>query len=369
MTNRSQDSISPSDAEVQAQQGVRKPDPEWIGEILGASIRSLEARLLGESRGFQSTTWHLRLEAEIPGSCPASVILKSETSDADFQAFSRLNNAFGREVGVYTHITPQLENHQPRVYGCHDGETSWLLIEDLTHLRSGDQVIGLSLADTLDSVRRMGRLHARFWMDPALEDHQWLPLHRFWFGQLKPEITDDFFRTYATRFGTEVCRLYRAVQEQSDAIDQAINARPWTLVHGDLRADNLLFDGDLDDPEAVIIDWSWAARSLGAIDTAFLVGGSTPLAQRLGHHEELLEAWHGSLLEGGVRDYPLQEARRDLQLCALRAMTTCETMHSFDRGAVTAVRAALFMDDAIQRHAAYAHELRAWEALPDPKGF
>lgn len=360
---------SANEAQELALQGVRRPDPQWIGDILGAEIRSLEASLLSESRGFQSTTWLLQLEAETPGSCPASVILKSEASDPDFQAFSRMSNAFGREVGVYTHITPQLENHQPRVYGCQDGEASWLLIEDLTHLRSGDQVIGLSFEESLDSVRRMGRIHARFWMDPALQDHQWLPPHGFWFGQTKPEKSEDFFRIYGTRFGKEVCRLYRAVQEQSEAIDQAIDARPWTLVHGDLRADNLLFGGDPEDPEAVIIDWSWAARSLGAIDMAFLVGGSTPLAQRIGRHEQLLEAWHTALVEGGVRDYSLQEARRDLQLCALRSMTACETMHSFDRGAATAVRAALFMDDAIQRHAAYAQELRAWEALPDPSGF
>ncbi len=367
--SQSDASASASESQEQATAGVRQPDPEWIGNILGTRIRSLEATLLGESRGFQSTTWHLRLDAETPGSCPASVILKSETSDADFQAFSRLNNAFGREVGIYTHITPALENHQPMVYGCQDGETSWLLLEDLTNLRSGDQVIGLSLEESIASIRRMGRIHARFWMDSALQDHHWLPQHGFWFGQPKPEIADDFFRTYRTRFGKEVCRLYQAVLEQDEAINQAIEARPWTLVHGDLRADNLLFDGDPEDPEAVIIDWSWAARSVGAIDLAFMVGGSTPVAQRSGQHEALLAAWHDALLEGGVRDYPLPEARRDLQLCALRAMTACETMHSFDRGAATPVRAALFMDDAIQRHAAYALELRAWEALPDPSGF
>jgi hypothetical protein len=27
------------------------------------------------------------------------------------------------------------------------------------------------------------------------------------------------------------------------------------------------------------------------------------------------------------------------------------------------------MDDAIQRHAAYALEIEAWQALPDPAGF
>ena len=33
------------------------------------------------------------------------------------------------------------------------------------------------------------------------------------------------------------------------------------------------------------------------------------------------------------------------------------------------IRTALFMDDAIQRHAAYAMEIEAWQALPDPSAW
>ena len=69
---------------------------------------------------------------------PESVILKSETSNEDQNTFSRLNNAFGREVGVYTNCTPRLPNHRPVVYAFEESAPSWLLMEDLTHLRSGD---------------------------------------------------------------------------------------------------------------------------------------------------------------------------------------------------------------------------------------
>ena len=85
---------------------VKQPEPQWIGEALGTNVKSLEAKLLGEGRGFQSTTWRLELNCDPPEQGPASVILKSETSNKDFNEFSRLNNAFGREVGVYTHCTP-----------------------------------------------------------------------------------------------------------------------------------------------------------------------------------------------------------------------------------------------------------------------
>jgi hypothetical protein len=194
-------------------------------------------------------------------------------------------------------------------------------MEDLTHLRSGDQVIGLTTAETLATIQRMAAIHAEFWLDPGLQQHDWLPRHGFWFADPKAELVDDFFATYGVRFGPEVCKLYRAVLEQSQGIDQALNGSPWTLVHGDLRADNLLFGHTQENPDAVIIDWSWASRSMAAIDIAFLVGGSTPQSQRVGRHEELLLAWHQELLNRGVRDYPLSQARRDLQLAALRCIT------------------------------------------------
>lgn len=349
---------------------VVQPEPGWISEVLGTTVRSLEAKLLGEGRGLQSTTWRLQLNCDPPEAGPSSVILKSETANQDFNAFSRLHNSFGREVGVYTHCTPRLNDHQPSVYASNTEEPYWLLLEDLTHLKSGDQVIGLSYQETEAAIRRMAAIHAEFWMDPSLEQHDWLPDHGFWFTTPNLEMADDFFATYGVRFGSDACRLYRAVLEQTREIDAAIAERPWTLVHGDLRADNLLFTNQENDaPDSVIIDWSWASRSAAAIDIAFLVGGSTPHVQRLTRHEELLLAWHGELVKRGVRDYPLSEARRDLQLAALRCITAGLAMHGLAAAPETPVRVALFMDDAIQRHAAYALELEAWTALPDPSGF
>jgi len=132
------------------------------------------------------------------------VILKSETSNEDQNTFSRLNNAFGREVGVYTNCTPRLPNHRPVVYAFEESAPSWLLMEDLTHLRSGDQVIGLSEQETIDSIERIAAIHAEFWLDPGLAQLTWLPQKGFWFADPKPDLSEDFFATYGIRFGPEV---------------------------------------------------------------------------------------------------------------------------------------------------------------------
>ena len=346
------------------------PEKEWISEALGTTVVDLQADLLGDEMGLQSTTWRLQLRYADPGSGPASLILKSETSDPDFQAMSRLSNAFGREVGVYTHCAPRLQGYRPVVHACEEGESAWLLMEDLSHLTPGDQVVGLTRAQARDCIQSMAAIHAEFWLDPGLEQHSWLPDHTFWFSKPKPaEEVAGFLATYGVRFGPRLTRLFQAVLEQADAIDAALSARPWTLVHGDLRADNLLFEGTAEDPTAVILDWSWACRSLGLIDVAFLLGGSTPVVQRQGALEELLQAWHQQLLDRGVRDYPLAEARRDLQLAALRCITAGLAMHGFLSFPDTTIRTALFMLQAIQQHAGLAMELEAWEALPDASGF
>ena len=57
---------------------VKQPEPQWISEALGTNVKSLEATLLGEGRGFQSTTWRLELSCDPPEQGPTSVILKSE---------------------------------------------------------------------------------------------------------------------------------------------------------------------------------------------------------------------------------------------------------------------------------------------------
>ena len=346
----------------------KEPNAEWIGEALGARIKRLDAIRLGEGRGFQSTAWKLFIERDGHKGVE-TMILKSESSNADSNLFSRKNNSFVREIGFYSHCAAKLTENRPAVFAVSSELPAWLLMEDLSALRSGDQVIGLSLKDTIAAIQAAAKVHARFWMDKELPSHDWLPNHQFWFDSKQEEWIEDFFAIYGVRLGDKACSLLHAVLRQQDAIQAALDARPWSLIHGDLRADNLLFESDDSLNTCRLLDWSWSARSCPAIDIAFLIGGSTPVSQRDSHHEELLLVWHQSLINRGITDYPLSMARFDLQLAGLRTMTTGLVLHGFSKNPATSARAALFIDDAAQRHAAYAIEIRAWEALPDPSGF
>ncbi len=361
-------SVMNSEPVLSAPMEIQLPELGWIAEVLGTTISAMEIRAMETGRGFQSTTWQLLLSCDPPGSAPESLVLKSETTNPDAHEFTRLNRSFQREVGVYNHLAPRLKNHQPIVYGCSANQPCWLLMEDLSHLRSGDQLLGLTHAETSAALQSMAALHAEFWLDPQLEQQSWLPAHSFWFQHPQADLVEPFFETYTVRLGEQATSIFRAVLEQGEAIDAALAERPWTLVHGDLRADNLLYGGSSQAPSATILDWSWACRSLATIDLAFLIGGSEPVMQRHGRLEELLTIWHDALLIHGVRDYPLADARHDLQLAALRCLTTSIAMVRFLLDPAVSVRTALFVDQAIQRHSALVQELEAWQALPEFRG-
>lgn len=77
---------------------IRTPERQWLCEVLGASITDVQARVIGDSRGFISTTWQLSLSTDPPGVLPVTLVLKSESSNPLFQALGRERRSFERET-------------------------------------------------------------------------------------------------------------------------------------------------------------------------------------------------------------------------------------------------------------------------------
>ena len=86
--------------------------------------------------------------------------------------------------------------------------------------------------------------------------------------------------------------------------------RPITLIHGDLRADNLL----LTRSKVFIVDWQIAALGLGGFDLARVIGGSSARPLTLRDQHQLVGIWHQTLQQGGVRSYNLSDAWWDYRI-------------------------------------------------------
>ena len=88
------------------------------------------------------------------------------------------------------------------------------------------------------------------------------------------------------------------------------------LLHGDIRADNLFFDG-----EAIkVVDFQFAARGCGAADIAYLVTQGLRSDVRDGHDEALVREYLDHLVAGGVADYSFDDAWRHYRYAAVYLM-------------------------------------------------
>jgi aminoglycoside phosphotransferase (APT) family kinase protein len=66
---------------------------------------------------------------------------------------------------------------------------------------------------------------------------------------------------------------------------------PWTIVHGDFRADNLLFGG----PRVVVVDWQTVSLGSGPSDLAYLLGASVLPEVRREHEAALVDRYVAGL--------------------------------------------------------------------------
>ena len=192
-----------------------------------------------------------------------------------------------------------------------------LLMEDLAPRPVGDQIAGCELEPARRVARDLAGLHASFWEDPRLEEARiWLPglngaprLARAMFKQGRAQFLKEAGAFLPGGFMEAMDWVY----ENVEAVLDGAAARPNTLLHGDYRLDNLLFGEE----EIFAVDWQSVARGRGVLDWSYFVLGS--LHESCGEREEasLLADYHEALCSGGVTDYPLEECRRDYDLCKL----------------------------------------------------
>ena len=206
-----------------------------------------------------------------------------------------------------------------------------LLLEDLGDATSGDQLAGTDGERCAAVLRSIAQLHAALWESPALENRYWLmPLA----GDSRVrqsmflEMRETFRERHPELFDEEFGRLVAWVSENGvEAIERMEREAPETLVHGDLRLDNLVFRND----EPVFFDWQAIRRGPAAYDVAwFLSGASDDLTP--GDEAELLRAYHAALGEHGVSGYPFEAFERHYHMGLLTTVQTLGLLTILDVG-------------------------------------
>lgn len=296
--------------------------PAWVQAVLqhagiaAPRVSLLHTRPLGH--GNLSTT----VRTEITYNANAadavrSVVVKLTSGLAQAVEIAGAHDVYRRECEVYGFLGDAPPLATPRCLwrnGGADGRTINLVLEDLSQrTRPGDQLTGCSVAEAEAVAAELARLHTAFWDDARLDAADWL-------YDRAPDV--DAALAHNQRAAAEFRRRFAGRIEAAalDAIDRVVadlprhyaaQPRGRTLIHGEPRVDNVLFEDRAGEgPRAWLIDWQFAGRGSPLFDLAYFLSGSLPVAERRGL-EAVLMARHQAAIAALDPGFTMATARAE----------------------------------------------------------
>ena len=306
---------------------------EWLtdllresGIIVNSHVSGLKKEQLAKGKAWLSSIIRIELEySSDEEQAPKSLILKMLSESRENRDFSYELKAYEREINFYNSFAPNFPIRLPELYFFTSGyDANLMLMEDLSYLTPGDQIQGMKYERVILTINSLAKVHATYWNHSLLGSCDWLPSTNN-IEQGYCENWDSFVELCGDFIDPEALVVGEMLKEKIPWLIEEISKRSNTLVHDDMKVDNLLFGVASSDEAVVILDWQFVIRGMGAIDVARLLGGSWHPDLRDGRQFEALEYWYHKLLENGVEAYSWDEAQRDFRLGALYCL--CFPVH------------------------------------------
>jgi hypothetical protein len=306
--------------------------PAWLtgqlrdaGAITTSSVTGLTTSPVGEGIGMLGILVRAVLEYDDPErGAPASLVAKFATPIVGNRAVAMDYLLYEREVRFYKQLASTAKAASPRCFGAEIDTATGdfvLLLEDLSGYRVGDQVIGCSAEEAKQIIDAVVPLHVAYWgktdlaeldIAPQISGKQqsdgitggcqvgWDPAMELFGDVIAPEI-----KAARDRFLAAVPELHLMMGQRTQ-----------TLVHCDVRLDNLMFGVEPDHHRVLLLDWS-IAKSTGLQDLAYLTSQNVTIAERRAHESELVEHYQRRLVELGVTTQSIEQTWADYKVAML----------------------------------------------------
>ena len=292
----------------------------WLSDVLGADVRKCELEQIGIGVGLLGRLFRVRLHGG--PNLPASVVVKLPTLDTQARTalcedleFYLSEVRFYQEIGCANPLPPA------RVYFAAFDETTHdfvLVLEDLGRLRLADQTLGCTIADAETVVDAIAGQHAHWWDSQRFASMAWLKTYAT--AKFPARIADNFeagWPRFVKLVGADLSPAMRDFGERFPSMVpwfcDELARPPRTLLHGDLRLDQLFFAVSAHDAPVTALDWQITGIGRGAYDLAYFLSQSLPTESRRKDEQQLIERYAERLAAHGV-DYPSDELRRDYRL-------------------------------------------------------
>ena len=292
---------------------------EWMTQALGRPVSDVDATQIGAGIGVSSALYRCRIAGE---GCPDHVVVKLPALDPAAVFTSTVLRMYIREVGFFERLAPESPIRTPAgFHAAVDPESSSFVVvmEDMGSLRIIDQVEGMAVADAERAVDALARWQARWWGRAAdmVAEGLAMSLGDPIYPAILPSVFVEGWEKLTAPDGID---LPPSIQEIGgrfpDTIAtllEALAEEPVTLLHGDYRADNMLFDDD----ELVLLDFQLIGTGRGAYDLAYFVTQSLDDEVASQQERPLFDRWIAGLEAAGVTDLDIDQCWLDYRRAAL----------------------------------------------------
>ncbi len=319
--------------------------PEWLSAALrtgGQAVEVGEVDIVPVGTGQTGATYRIAVTyAANPARMPETFVVKLPVQDDAVKGGVTLG--YLSEVAFYARVADKMAVPMPRCFYsdiANEGADFVLLLEDMSPAVQGDQIAGATAQQARLAVTALAGLHGPSWCDPV-----WLDLAEIAMPKPGDEPAIKGLGDIA-RMAVDMT-LEKLPAHVDDADRETATAAmsvvtPWllaehdrySLMHGDYRLDNLLFDPE--NTRVAVVDWQTMGIGLPARDLAYFTATSLQPELRSAIEEQLVDDYREALLSYGVTDYDRETCWRDYRLGMMQAplITTlgCAFASSTERG-------------------------------------
>jgi hypothetical protein len=276
-----------------------------MSDALGVGVSKVS---IANTIGGTATKIVLNVEYDDASELPRSFCLKAGMGDhAPFMAQVGL---YATEALFFRDERAQSAVRVPQVFwaGVDDEQFGAVLMEDLSRptVRFCSARTPLSADEVSSVLDNIALLHTSRWNSPWLETQGWLEHFaapaskgRAYFSMLGPEVVDGFIDQRRHLLPPQLTDAQRCLDLFWGFVERSEEG-PQTLLHGDLHAGNVYFDGE----QSAICDWQVLGRGSPAFDVAYFIGSAMTTAERRDSERDLLRQYLAQLEAANLHGVP-----------------------------------------------------------------